>query len=181
MAKETQKAKIERLEQEVQELKDKNKEYLNDLTDLHNQINKESRKTVDNETYQKVLKERDTYLKTIQLDSKLREEVEQRYRDTIAKLQGEIEELNEELNNVFHELNNEKEKLQNLTIRKIDNKFHKLNNENKHNSRGAGRKNKLTEQQIKELIQDRKTMKLVDLAEKYNCSLGLVHKLTKNS
>ena len=75
-------------------------------------------------------------------------------KDKIARLEKENEELRTQL-----------EELQ------------KLINE-KHNERGAGRKEKFTERKknnIRKLYQD--GMKMSDIAKKYKCSVGLVHKL----
>lgn len=56
--------------------------------------------------------------------------------------------------------------------------FQKLNNEKKHNARGAGRKTKFTEEDktmIKMYRFQKKTLK--EIAEMYNCSIALIHKL----
>ena len=47
-----------------------------------------------------------------------------------------------------------------------------------HNARGAGRKAKFTDDQVDEirrLREDGNTIK--DIANRYNCSVGLIHKL----
>lgn len=177
MAKETQKAKIERLEQEVQELKDEKSKYLNDITDLHSQLNAKTSEITESEPYQSLLKDRDMYFKTIQLEQKSKETWKQRFRETIDRLQNE----NEQLQNNIQQLKNENEQLQRKSnIQELKNEqiekpveIKKLKNE-----RNAGRKSKFTDQQIGEIIQDRKSMTIIQLAEKYNCSTGLIHKLT---
>ena len=60
-----------------------------------------------------------------------------------------------------------------------NNKLHKLINEDKtHNERGAGRKSKFTDLEKETIRMYRiqgKTIK--DIAEMFNCSVGLIHKL----
>lgn len=60
-------------------------------------------------------------------------------------------------------------------------KLHKLINEqNSKNSRHAGRKPKLTESQIQEILTFRKEGKTIrEIAQRFNCSLGLISKITK--
>lgn len=48
----------------------------------------------------------------------------------------------------------------------------------KHNERGAGRKNKFTDSQIKEIKQYRANGKTIkQIADMFGCSVGLIHKL----
>lgn len=117
----------------------------------------------------------------------------------------EIEELKRKLKTAehFNDLNNVKEvtlratqrgviiEKQNKEIEELKNEVQKLKNENKilkskrknitiavHNERGAGRKEKLSDQD-KEMIKmyriQGKTFK--EIAEMYNCSVGLIHKI----
>lgn len=48
----------------------------------------------------------------------------------------------------------------------------------KHNERGAGRKNKFNEEQVKQIQAAREQGKSIRaIAEEFNCSVGLIHKL----
>lgn len=47
-----------------------------------------------------------------------------------------------------------------------------------HNERGAGRKNRFTDEQIKEIKERRYNKHTIkEIAKEFNCSVGLVHKL----
>lgn len=71
---------------------------------------------------------------------------------------------------------NQKLKKENEQLRNTN--IHKLNNEHKHNERGAGRKNKFTEQQIETIRMYRMQNKTIkEIAEMFECSVGLIHKI----
>ena len=110
----------------------------------------------------------------------------------------EIEELKEKLKSAehFNDLNNVKEVTLRATqrgviIEKQEKEIQKLKNENKklksnsvesdkrvHNERGAGRKERFSDQE-KEMMKmyriQGKTIK--EIAQMYNCSVGLIHKI----
>ncbi|MGL6174411.1 MAG: helix-turn-helix domain-containing protein, partial [Cellulosilyticaceae bacterium] len=64
-------------------------------------------------------------------------------------------------------------------IKELEEEVHKLKNENSiaKNARGAGRKSLLSDKkdEIKRLRAE--GIKIKELAERYNCSTGLIHKL----
>ena len=52
----------------------------------------------------------------------------------------------------------------------------------KHNERGAGRKNRFNEQEIETIkVMRLRGDKIKDIAEQFNCSVGLIHKLIHES
>ena len=116
----------------------------------------------------------------------------------------EIDELKRKLKMAehFNDLNNVKEvslratqrgniiEKQNKEIEELKNEIQKLKNENKtlkskgkniavvHNERGAGRKERFSDQE-KEMMKMYRIQgkKLREIAEMYNCSVGLIHKI----
>lgn len=52
----------------------------------------------------------------------------------------------------------------------------------KHNERGAGRKNRFNEQEVETIkVMRLRGDKIKDIAEQFNCSVGLIHKLIHES
>lgn len=74
---------------------------------------------------------------------------------------------------------NKEIELKDNEIKKLKDKIHKLKNEKGvYNERGAGRKSKFTDHDkevIKMYRMQGKTIK--EIAEMYNCSVGLIHKI----
>lgn len=66
---------------------------------------------------------------------------------------------------------------QSSRIKELEEEIHKLKNERVKNERGAGRKPKLDnkKEEIKQLRKE--GMKIQELASKYKCSVGKIHKL----
>ena len=98
-------------------------------------------------------------------------------KETRKKISTYYEKTNNELKEKIQKLKNENETL--------NEEIQKLKNESKttiHNERGAGRKQRLTEEQketIKMYRVQGKTLK--EIAEIFNCSIGLIHKLINES
>ena len=98
-------------------------------------------------------------------------------KETRKKISTYYEKTNNELKEEIQKLKNENETL--------NEEIQKLKNESKttiHNERGAGRKQRLTEEQketIKMYRVQGKTIK--EIAEIFNCSIGLIHKLINES
>ena len=98
-------------------------------------------------------------------------------KETRKKISTYYEKTNNELKEKIQKLKNENETL--------NEEIQKLKNESKttiHNERGAGRKQRLTEEQketIKMYRVQGKTIK--EIAEIFNCSIGLIHKLINES
>ena len=98
--------------------------------------------------------------------------------DLVLKLESGVRQLKNDVNRLEGE--NEK-----ITVQKdkykTDAKKYKENiksNEKKHNERGAGRKNKFTSEQVKEIQLERDKGKSIRaIAKEFNCSASLVHKL----
>lgn len=112
-------------------------------------------------------------------------------RVTKAELEQQVKELDEKCNEYIKQLinkDNEIARLKELAddnyeeeIKRLNEEIQKLKNENKvriHNERGAGRKSKFTDQEKESIRMYRlqgKTIK--EIAEMFNCSIGLIHKL----
>ena len=179
MEKETQKAKIERLEKENTELKQalanankeiqklKNEDYtLEDIKGLENRI-QNARKTSDK--WHKEYFDKDMQYKEL---NKKYDELEKKYNKLKAKnrkLELNSEVLKEVLKEV-KQLKIENEELKNSCIKPIITKVH--------NERGAGRKSKFKDADIKQIKEYRsagKTIKEISII--YGCSVGLIHKL----
>lgn len=113
------------------------------------------------------------------------EETESRATEWINKysdLEEKYLKLERELNsNKFvkiKDLREEIKKLQKENKELKKNNIQKLNNEKIHNERGAGRKARFTDTEIETIRMYRlqgKTIK--EIAEMFNCSVGLIHKL----
>lgn len=111
------------------------------------------------------------------------------YKALVSKLQKEISEMQDKADSDFENSPTHKQLLKRLEFLKESNRslketlehkdrVHKLTNEPKHNERGAGRRTKFTDEEIKKIKEDRlqgKTIK--ELAAQFNCSVGLIHKL----
>lgn len=150
----------EELKQGISNLSEMCKRYIEEIKEKDNRIA---------ELEEKIEHEKETRRKLSAFcdksDSELKEDVQ--------KLKSENETLNKEI----QKLKNENEIL--------NKEIHKLKNESKtviHNERGAGRKQRLTEEQketIKMYRVQGKTIK--EIAEIFNCSIGLIHKLINES
>ena len=152
MARETQKAKIERLEKEIEmwrELCSKMQKELSEFKELADDSYEKSSTYIQQCKRIELLEEQnEAYRLSVEHEKKMRKALVDNY-------EPEIERLNEEVQ--------------------------KLKSENKvrtHNERGAGRKSIFTEQE-KETIRlyrlQGKTIK--ELAEMFSCSVGIIHKL----
>lgn len=149
MAKLTMKERVIQLEQELEKERKRN----NELTQYLNNIQAKSDSDFESSPYFKQMKrEVETY---------------KEYKKLYEKIKAKrIEE---------HDLNAEnKEKIQKL----INENEELRRNIKKHNERGAGRKTKIAATTKKNIISDRqKGMKIKELAEKYNCAVGTIHKI----
>ncbi|MEX0053021.1 Hin recombinase [Clostridium butyricum] len=107
-------------------------------------------------------------------------------KDTlIQKLNNEITKMIDNADNSFKNSSDYMQMQKRINILELKNKSlsdtvqHNLKIHNlKHNERGAGRKNRFTDEHIIEIKQyraDGKTIK--QIAEIFNCSVGLIHKL----
>lgn len=149
MAKETQKAKIERLEQEIEQahkvIQEQN-EYINKM-----QISADD--SFSSSPYKKQLEYKIERLEmALQVAERSKEHAENKAKardEQLQELQEQVEQL------------------------KANTNIHKLINE-----RGAGRKPKLTEAEIQSIKMYRlQGLSYRTIAEMFNCSVGLVHKL----
>lgn len=152
MARETQKAKIERLEKEIEmwrELCSKMQRELSEFKELADDSYEKSSTYIQQCKRIELLEERnEAYRLSVEHEKNMRKALVDNY-------EPEIERLNEEIQ--------------------------KLKSENKvriHNERGAGRKSILTEQE-KETIRLYRMQgkKIKELAEMFSCSVGIIHKL----
>jgi len=149
MPRETQKSKIEHLEKLLEEYRKQYDELQNKTAD--NQINCD--KEFTNSPYKRQLeKDIEVYKSAYNTYKSLLENSRKReeYKDKeIERLQAEIQKLINENSN--------------LVIKNI---------------RGAGRKPKFMEVQIKEIVKlYKKGETISSLAKRYKCSVGLIHKL----
>lgn len=153
MAKETQKEKIERLKHL---LFNANETIERQNKQIDNMIDKADNSFENSVTYKHMKKQ-------------------------IEDLELKLKVANESIKHNRNMYNSEVKKNDEL-IKKIEqlqkDNIHKLNDEKKHNERGAGRKNKFTNNQIIEIKQHRADgMTIKKISEIYNCSVGLIHKL----
>ena len=157
MARETQKAKIERLEKENAELKiliTKCDEQVKKLQ-AENKRLKEKRRIKANADNLELI---DQQLQRAQNSS-------DRWHREFFKEQQKNKELEKEI----QELKNEK-------AEKLNSKV--IHQEKKHNERGAGRKARFTNSEVETIKMYRlqgKTIK--EIAEMFKCSVGLIHKI----
>lgn len=147
------------LEQQVKELDEKCNEYIKQLINKDNEIAR--LKELADDSYEKS----STY-------------IQQCKRIELLEEQNEAYRLS-----VEHEKKMKKALVDNYEeeIKRLNEEVQKLKNENKariHNERGAGRKSKFTDQEKESIRMYRlqgKTIK--EIAEMFNCSIGLIHKL----
>ena len=147
------------LEQQVKELDEKCNEYIKQLINKDNEIAR--LKELADDSYEKS----STYIQQCKKIELLEEQIE------AYKL------------SVEHKKKKKKTLVDNYEeeIKRLNEEVQKLKNENKvriHNERGAGRKERFTEQEKESIRMYRlqgKTIK--EIAEMFNCSIGLIHKL----
>lgn len=147
------------LEQQVKKLDEKCNEYIKQLINKDNEIAR--LKELADDSYEKS----STY-------------IQQCKRIELLEEQNEAYKLS-----VEHEKKMKKALVDNYEeeIKRLNEEVQKLKNENKariHNERGAGRKSKFTDQEKESIRMYRlqgKTIK--EIAEMFNCSIGLIHKL----
>ena len=147
------------LEQQVKKLDEKCNEYIKQLINKDNEIAR--LKELADYSYEKS----STY-------------IQQCKRIELLEEQNEAYRLS-----VEHEKKMRKALVDNYEeeIKRLNEEVQKLKNENKariHNERGAGRKSKFTDQEKESIRMYRlqgKTIK--EIAEMFNCSIGLIHKL----
>lgn len=189
MVRETQKAKIERLEntiKELQEIINKQNSQIDSMIDkadnsFENSVTyRQMKKQIEDlelklkvagesiehnrNMYNAESKKNDELIKEIETLKKSNEkDLKEAYRD-VAALELQIE---------------SKDREHNRRIKELEKYYtYKSNNQKKHNERGAGRKARFSESQITEIKMYRfqgKTIK--EIAELFNCSVGLIHKL----
>ena len=154
MKKETQKEKIERLESEVLELQSNLKEYMMLLED-RNKVIYEMQEKADNEF------SNSPYRSQLERALFISEESEKTLRNRLESL----EKRSKAKDDYIQELKNENEILKANCAMPVK------------NARGAGRKSKLDDKkyEIKQLRAE--GMKIQELADRYNCSVGKIHKL----
>ena len=149
MAKETQKAKIERLENELAQAH----RTIAEQNDYINKMQVMADNSFSNSPYKKQLEDK---IKMLEIKLKSAERAKE-HAEKIAKARDEqLQELQEQVEQL-----------------KANTNIHKLINE-----RGAGRKPKLTEAEIQSIKMYRlQGLSYRTIAEMFNCSVGLVHKL----
>lgn len=90
-----------------------------------------------------------------------------KYEKTIKKLRLQIKEIQDQLKSSIEETNHYKNLYLNKDVKVKPN-----------NERGAGRKSKFTEKEVKKIKEAREYGKTIkEIAIEFNCSIGLVHKL----
>lgn len=153
MAKETQKEKIARLEKDICEYQKQN----DILWDKINQFQENADNEFANSPYRKQLEEHIKQLEmTHKIESSLLENAKKREQTKDKK----IESLQEQIQKLINE--NPTSKIKNV--------------------RGAGRKPKFNDKQIKEILElHQNDYTLSALSQKYHCSIGLIHKLINES
>ena len=154
--KETNKQTIERLQKELQQAKSELAEYKTICNNLNNEIlqmqERADKGFLNSSDYQQMTKR----IELLEMQNKQLETKNKSLDDKVYNLRDKVEN-----NNNIHKLNNETIKV--------------------HNERGAGRKTRFKEDQeqkkaeIKMYRLQGKTIK--EIAQMYNCSVGLVHKL----
>lgn len=150
MAKETQKAKIERLENELEQAHEIIQKLNNEIS---NMIDKADKSFENSSTYKQMSKQIETLTLKVKAISDSSEHNKRMYNSELHR--------NSELINEIQKLNNESKEI-----------------EKKHNERGAGRKREITEQerqQIKAYRSQGMTIKYI--AELFGRSVGIVHKI----
>ena len=152
MARETQKAKIERLEKEIEmwrELCSKMQKELSELKELADDSYEKSSTYIQQCKRIELLEEQsEAYRLSAEHEKKMRKALVDNYEPEIKRLNKEVQKLK----------NEKREKI--------------------HNERGAGRKSRFTEQEKESIRMYRlqgKTM--TEIAEMFNCSVGIIHKL----
>ena len=102
--------------------------------------------------------------------------------DIIARLEKRNKRLDEDVEKYRKDYLNYFDEYAKLRDKDFNRNLEEINNLNKnsliHNARGAGRKAKFTDDQVDEirrLREDGNTIK--EIAKRYNCSVGLIHKL----
>ena len=205
MARETQKAKIERLEKENAELKSliiKSDEQIKKLQAENKRLKAKRKIKADennleliDQQLQKAQNNSDRwhseFFKEQQKNKELENEI-QKLKDENKSMKTTLE-INEEF---YKDDNTMKKKLEetlilsakkNQIIKKLEYKIQKLESKKVvskkiKNERGAGRKNKFNDQEIETI----KVMRLrgdtiKDIAEQFQCSVGLIHKIIHES
>ena len=149
MAKETQKAKIERLEQELEQANKR----IQEQNDYINKMQVLADETFENSPYRKQLEDK---MKLLEMKLKTAERA-QKHAEKLAKARDEqLKELQEQIKQLQAKTN-----------------VHKIKNE-----RGAGRKQKLTNAEIQAIKMYRLQGKSYRaIADMFGCSVGLVHKI----
>lgn len=149
MAKETQKERIERLEKQLNKANDMIQKLSNEISEM---IDKADNSFENSSTYRQMAKQIDN----LELENKVITDTAQHNRKMYdAELMRNTE-----------------------LIKDIQRLKNNISNKQKHNERGAGRKNRFTESQILEIKQYRAEGKTIkQISEIVNCSVGLVHKL----
>lgn len=211
MARETQKAKIERLEKEVSSLTETIQKLNNEIEVMQDNADKNFNNSANYIQMKKQIKDLKLKLKVSE-DSK--EHNRKMYESELKK--------NDEIIKEFQKLKNENERLKKKRERKANennlelidqqlqdardkaDKWHKqlfiqqqknkeLEKEieylveknsiiQKRNERGAGRKNRFNEQEVETIkVMRLRGDKIKDIAEQFNCSVGLIHKLIHES
>ena len=153
MARETQKAKIERLEKELDNANNIIQKLNNEISTM---IDNADKSFENSSTYKQMSKQIETLTLKVKAISDSSEHNRKMYNAELKRNSDLIKEIQE---------------LKNTSI-------HKLNNEKKHNERGAGRKSKFKDADIKQIKEYRsagKTIKEISII--YGCSVGLIHKL----
>ena len=150
MVKETQKQRIERLEKQLNKANDMINKLNNEISEM---IDKADNSFENSSTYRQMTKQIETLGMKIKAITDTAEHNRKMYE---------------------HELKRNSELIDDIQKLKNENKT----NKQKHNERGAGRKARFTDTEIKTIKMYRiqgKTIK--QIAEIVNCSVGLIHKL----
>ena len=152
MARETQKAKRERLEKEIEmwrELCSKMQKELSELKELADDSYEKSSTYIQQCKRIELLEEQsEAYRLSAEHEKKMRKALVDNYEPEIKRLNKEVQKLKSEKRDKIH------------------------------NERGAGRKSRFTEQEKESIRMYRlqgKTIK--ELAEMFSCSVGIIHKL----
>ncbi|MEG0873498.1 MAG: hypothetical protein RSG48_06085 [Clostridia bacterium] len=198
MAKETQKAKIDRLEKELWEYKVLNHK-------LNTEFNDKASEKFEKSSIFRDMNRQIEELEEINKELSRRLDVQKHFEDKenidkvmiratnqgikISELEKEIEVLTKKLNTA-QRLNDKNEiglisiraTQRGVKIEKLESEIQKLKNEKgnikSHNERGAGRKNRFTDSEKENMRMYRaKGNSYKSLGEMFNCSVGTVHKI----
>lgn len=175
MARETQKAKIERLEKELEQ----KEEIIKELLRKELQKDEELKKAEKN--YQDLIKACNKDIQKLKNENeRLKKKREKKANENNLELiDQQLQDARDMADKWHRQLFIQQQKNKELE-KEIEYLSEKNSFIKKHNERGAGRKTRFTDTEIETIKMYRlqgKTIK--EIAEMFNCSVGLIHKIVK--